>query len=240
MRKKTARSLSHVDGDVTLPIVVDSASKLSPVSRERPDRQAGGQLVALPRAPVADDELVEELCHQQPAAVTELLARFTDLVRHFLVRTLGNTVDLEDLTQETFLTVIRRIRTLRNPTALRSFVVSVTIRVARNELRKRSIRRFVGLDETMDVPVSLPHDMAVSEGIRHLYDALGRLDADSRLAFVLRHVEGCELVEAAEACGCSLATIKRRLSRAEKRFSAIVKGDAVLRELFAAEEGRER
>ncbi len=206
----------------------------------QPDRQAGAQLVALPLAPVADDELVAGLREQRPTAVAELLARHTDLVRTFLVRSLGSSTDVEDLTQETFLTVIRRIRTLRDPAALRSFVVSVTIRIARNELRKRSIRRFVGLDTTTEVPVALPHDATVTEGVRHLYDALDRLDADCRLAFVLRHVEGYELLEAAKACGCSLATVKRRLNRAEKRFTAISQGDPVLREFLSAEERRPR
>jgi RNA polymerase sigma-70 factor (ECF subfamily) len=38
------------------------------------------------------------------------------------------------------------------------------------------------------------------------------------MAFVLRHVHGTTLVEAAEACETSLATIKRRLARAEVLF----------------------
>ena len=203
----------------------------------QPDQQAGARLVALPLAPLSDDELVEGLREQRPAAVAELLARHTDLVRSFLVRTLGSSMDVEDLAQETFLTVLRRIRTLRNPGALRSFVVSVTIRIARNELRKRSIRRFVGFDTSTDVPVSLPHDAAVTEGVRHLYAALDRLDADCRLAFVLRHVEGYELLEAATSCGCSLATLKRRLNRAERRFVAISEGDPVLRDFLDTDRG---
>jgi len=38
------------------------------------------------------------------------------------------------------------------------------------------------------------------------------------MAFVLRHVHGATLVEVAEACATSLATVKRRLARAEKSF----------------------
>jgi RNA polymerase sigma-70 factor (ECF subfamily) len=218
-------------------VTVDSTQRLHSVPSAKPNRQASAQLVALPLPPIEDSELVAGLRTQRPASVAELLSRYTDLVRHFLVRTLGSSHDVEDLTQETFLTVIRRVRTLRNPAALRSFVVSVAIRIARNELRKRSLRRFVGFDTTTEVPVALPHDVTVTEGVRHLYRALDRLDAECRLAFVLRHVEGYELLEVADACGCSLATIKRRLTRAEKRFVAISQGDAVLREFLAAEEG---
>jgi RNA polymerase sigma-70 factor (ECF subfamily) len=66
--------------------------------------------------------------------------------------------------------------------------------------------------------------------------ALNKLDAESRAAFVLRHVEGCDLGETATACNCSLATIKRRLAKAEKRFEAISRADPVLR-TFLQERG---
>jgi len=188
-----------------------------------------GRVLTLAVSRAADSALLEGLLEQEPSAVAALYDRFLGLVQRLLVRTLGSSHDLEDLTQETFITVVRRCPTLRDPSALRSFIVSVTLRVARNELRKRAIRRFVGLDEAADVPVSHPHDAAVAQGIRHLYAALDRLDADSRTAFVLRYVEGCDLGETARASGCSLATVKRRLSRAEKRFEAIAKGDPVLR-----------
>ena len=69
------------------------------------------------------------------------------------------------------------------------------------------------------------------------FRALDQLDSLSRAAFVLRHVEGYELEETARLCGCSLATIKRRLARAEKRFQALSRGDAVLRDLLSEELG---
>jgi RNA polymerase sigma-70 factor (ECF subfamily) len=183
--------------------------------------------------PTTEDlEFVHAIVHQQPAAIARLFDRYAPLVRRTLVRTLGNAVDLDDLAQDTFITVIRRAHTLRDPSALRAFVVSVAVRIARNELRKRAIRRFVGLEDAISLPVAGPLDAALVEGVRHIYDALGRLSTDARLAFVLRHVEGYELTETAAACGCSLATIKRRLSRAEARFEAIANGDPTLREFL--------
>ncbi len=53
---------------------------------------------------------------------------------------------------------------------------------------------------------------------------LDAMPVDQRMAFVLRYVHGATLVEAADACGTSLATIKRRLSRAEARFLDAVRG----------------
>lgn len=200
----------------------------------RPDTARKHERPASVAPPPTTEELefVHGIVHQQPAAVVELFDRYAALVRRTLVRTLGNAVDLDDLTQDTFITVIRRAHTLRDPCALRSFVVSVAVRTARNELRKRAIRRFVGLEDASSLPVAGPLDAALVEGVRHIYDALARLSTEARLAFVLRHVEGYELTETAAACGCSLATIKRRLSRAESRFEAIANGDPTLREFL--------
>jgi DNA-directed RNA polymerase specialized sigma24 family protein len=35
---------------------------------------------------------------------------------------------------------------------------------------------------------------------------------------MLRHVEGCELTDVAEQCGCSLATVKRRITSADAQL----------------------
>jgi RNA polymerase sigma-70 factor (ECF subfamily) len=51
--------------------------------------------------------------------------------------------------------------------------------------------------------------------LRWLDAALARIDDRERIAWMLRHVEGLALEEVAEACSCSLATVKRRISAAE-------------------------
>lgn len=184
---------------------------------------------------VSDDaSLVQALAAGEGPAVAELFDRYAYVVRGVFVRALGTTSDLEDHMQEAFLTIVRRISTLRDPGALRSFVVSVAVRLARNELRRRAFRQFIGLHEVIDPPVTPAHDPEASEAVRRLYAVLSRLDTDSRLAFVVRHLEGFELTEAADVCNCSLATIKRRLAKAEKCFEAMARRDPVLRSLLAA------
>ena len=54
--------------------------------------------------------------------------------------------------------------------------------------------------------------------LRETYKTLDTLPANERIAFVLRFIDGLTLPEAAAAAGTSLATFKRRLSRAEKKF----------------------
>jgi RNA polymerase sigma-70 factor, ECF subfamily len=58
--------------------------------------------------------------------------------------------------------------------------------------------------------------------LSRLDQALMALPVPLRLAWMLRHVEGCELAEVAEQCSCSLATIKRRIARADEQLKARV------------------
>ena len=70
----------------------------------------------------------------------------------------------------------------------------------------------------------------VSEALRCTYELLGKLPPDERLAFALRHIDGMELTAVAAACGVSLATIKRRLARAQATFVSMASQHAVLAE----------
>lgn len=190
------------------------------------------RVVSLGRGAMSEAQLVFGLVDRQPRAIAELFDRYADLLRGLLTRTLGSERDVDDLVQETFLTVIRRARDLHTPESLRSFVVSVALRTAKNELRKRAVRRWVGLDDVAELPLPTVGDAVVRDRVRRVYAALDRLDSSSRLLFVLRYVEGFELTEVAEATQCSLSTVKRRLARVRKRFETMASRDPVLRELM--------
>ena len=66
--------------------------------------------------------------------------------------------------------------------------------------------------------------------MRAVYGVIETLPSDERLAFTLRFVSGLELSEVATACRVSLATIKRRLSRAEARFAKAAETSPLLQQ----------
>jgi RNA polymerase sigma-70 factor (ECF subfamily) len=206
------------------------ASRRSRAGSGATDAPRLGPVIPLGRADLDGSELVEGLIDGQPVAVAALYDRFAPLVRRILIRAFGSATDVDDVAQEIFLTVVRRVRGLREPTALRSFVVGVTLRFAKNELRKRTLRRWVGLE--IEPAAVADADPTTRDAVRRVYRVLDRLDATSRLVFVLRHVEGLELKELAVASGNSLATVKRKLARAQARFDALATADPVLCEYF--------
>lgn len=177
---------------------------------------------------VGDDEerLVDALRVGRAWAERTLVEQHAGQVRRVLVRILGAEADLDDLAQEVFLRAIERVCHLRDGVTLKSWVTSFAVNVAREALRRRARRRWLSFFAPEDLPE--PEAEMQDEGtgadaraaLRATYAVLDTLSADLRTAFALRHVDAMELADIAQACGVSLATIKRRLERAEAAFGA--------------------
>jgi RNA polymerase sigma-70 factor (ECF subfamily) len=212
-----------------------SIGKQDPVPTPVPVSEDVGRVVSLRVEPPRDADLLDGLQAGRPAAIAALYDRYAGSVRRILTRMLSDASEADDLTQETFLVVLRRVADIHRPEALRSFVVGTAVRTAKNELRRRAVRRFIGLDDESATLVVAPHDAVVSEQVVRLQAVLQELGADNRALFLLRHVECLELTELATAFDCSLATVKRKLSRVDARFRALARSDRALRDLVPEE-----
>jgi RNA polymerase sigma-70 factor (ECF subfamily) len=102
---------------------------------------------------------------------------------------------------------------------------AIVTRTAHKRLRTRRLRRRLGLlptSESTSVIDAIASD-ANSETraqLAEIYAVLERLPAQARIALVLRRVEGMNIEEIAQLMGISIATVKRRLQRAEKAVSS--------------------
>ncbi len=184
---------------------------------------------ALPHRFASDEDLVAACIAKRAPAARAIWDRFSGLVRGILRRSLGRQ-DVEDSVQDSFMRFFRLVDRLREPSKLRSFVVGVTLRVAREELRRRRVRRWLTLTSDGHVPETLiaTSDTEATEALRRFERLLNRLDTDSRVIFVLRFVEEIPTVEIADALSCSLATAKRRVKRAREKVEAAAAEDPVL------------
>jgi len=154
-------------------------------------------------------------------AVAALFDRHAPHVRRVLARVLGIDSELPDLLHEVFLRALEGVDRLSDPAALQGWLTSIAVFTARGCIRKRKARRWLRLvapEEVPEVEAATP-SAEVTEALKEAYLLLGRLPADERIPFALRFIDGMELTEVAAACGVSLATIKRRLSRAQDAFS---------------------
>ena len=178
--------------------------------------------------PAADDDgdarddarLVARLREGDPGAPAALFDRYGALVNRVLLRILGGGPDHDDRVQETFLEVLRSLPSLRDEGALRPWLTTIAARVARSELRRRRVRRFFSLADDELPDAAAFEDHPARDALRAVWRVLDEMPTDERLAFTLRFVHGEQLTVVADACGCSLATVKRWLARAEQRFVA--------------------
>jgi RNA polymerase sigma-70 factor (ECF subfamily) len=200
---------------------------LSAPLRLVPKPLGGPARAADPGPPSAD--LLRDLRARRPAAERWLVETHARRVERLLFRILGDMRLIEDGCQEVFARVFARIDDVREPEALKPFVTAVTVFVAREAIRRRRRHRwlsFFASDELPDMPAGA--DPEARQGVLAFYRVLDGFDAEERVAFTLRFVEGLELTAVAAACGVSLATIKRKLQRAEAVFVARCKRDEVL------------
>lgn len=147
-----------------------------------------------------------------------LFRRYSSYVAAVAHRLLGRDEEVDDTIQEVFLIAVRSLRTVRDPGAIRGWLARITVRTARQRLRKRRVRAFLGLD----APAAYEHvsDSGASGEDRALlarvYRVLDALPANQRIAWSLRYIEGEPLESVATLSGCSLATAKRRIAAASR------------------------
>lgn len=173
----------------------------------------------------SDAAVVAAIRAGEPAGGAALYDRHHRYVRRVLMRVLGPDVDLHDLTQDVFVAAIDSIDRLLEPRALRGWLAAISVNCVRVELRRRTKGRSIRLfpqHELPDVPAPA-NAPEVDEAVRATYHVLARLAPDERIPFALRFIDGMELTEVASACEVSLATIKRRLANAQKRFTSIAR-----------------
>src|SRR5215212_4826589 len=90
---------------------------------------------------VDDATLVHNLVDQHPDAARLIWQRFAPMVLRILRRSFGPDEDVEDLAQEAFMCVVQTASSLREPQALKAFVITVTAFTVRGELRRRYAKR---------------------------------------------------------------------------------------------------
>jgi len=184
-----------------------------------------------PGAGLDDETLVGEALAGKHWAQREMWYRFAPMVYGLLRRSLGSRHDPEDLVQEVFLRVFRRLHTLEKASAVRSFVYSVGVRVVWEEIRhiqvlQRAQAQLVVLGDGSAAGVA---DFEARDTLSRIERIMGGMKEKYRAVFVLRHVEGMDLQEISDGLGISLATVKRYLVKSLKAIQDGMAKDEGLR-----------
>ena len=203
--------------------------------QHRADPPDGRQLVLAPPLQPADitqlhdRELGLALLAGHAGAPREAWRRFAPMVGGILRRFLGPGTEVEDCTQEVFLCLFKKLRCLRDPGALRAFVMAIAIRIGRRQGRRSSARCIVLADDPDLAERKLaPCEVRAQYAVVRLYRLLSLLRERERTAFVLRFIEVMQTDEIAWAMGASNSTVRRSFRRAKVRVYCLAQQDAFL------------
>jgi RNA polymerase sigma-70 factor (ECF subfamily) len=147
------------------------------------------------------------------------------------LRMTGNTAEAEDLTQEAFLQLYRKIATFRGESAFSTWLHRLAVNVVLMHLRKKGLPE-VSLQETLE-PTEEDgpkkdigaHDQVLAGSIDrvNLDRAIETLPPGYRIIFVLHDIEGYEHNEIAEMMGCSIGNSKSQLHKARMKLRDLLK-----------------
>ena len=175
-----------------------------------------------------DADLIAAVLAGSETAFEELIGRYQERVFRLLSRYSRDRDECEDLAQEVFLKVFRKLHTFSQDSAFFTWLYRITVNTATDHVTKRSRRRLqlVEDNETLDegqprsemagVDQSLL-DAELAEVTRSILDSLPE---KYRSILVLREFEELSYTEIAEVLGIQLGTVESRLFRARQRFKA--------------------
>ncbi|MFO0619227.1 MAG: sigma-70 family RNA polymerase sigma factor [Polyangiaceae bacterium] len=176
---------------------------------------------------IADDKLVARALDGDRWADEAIFRKHARYVGSLAGRLLRSRSEAEDVVQDTFALALTELPKLRDPAKLRGWLAQIAVSQVRRRFRRARLLRAFGLDRSVE-DLGLADLVAGSASpevgalLAELDDALRELDADRRIAWMLRYVEGEQLEDVAAACGCSLATAKRRITSADVHVRARV------------------
>jgi RNA polymerase sigma-70 factor, ECF subfamily len=210
---------------------MSSKKKLQKLENENSSGAVSGAVLPLLSLDASDEALMNALKKQNPGAKRLFYTRYADHVQRVLIRIIGIDDAIPELISETFLQAFSSVHSLRNGSSLKAWVSMIAVFTARGLIRKRKKRRLMRLFEPkkMQDVLTFETDTDAREALRVMYEILEEMPTDERVAFSLRFIEGMHLREVADVCGVSLATIKRRLSRAQQTFVPMAKEDPLLK-----------
>jgi RNA polymerase sigma-70 factor (ECF subfamily) len=186
-------------------------------------RQENLMTVTVERPQSAVDlELARAVAAGNPDAFEELYRKYYKRVYSLCLRMLGDPTLAEDLAQEVFLQVYRKIGGFRGDSAFTTWLHSLTVNQVLMHFRKRGIKLEQTVDDqelasVVDTPLGSTRRTSIVDRLA-LDKAIAQLAPGYRTVFVLHDVEGYEHEEIAEMLGISVGTSKSQLHKARMRL----------------------
>ncbi|MDQ3687674.1 MAG: RNA polymerase sigma factor [Acidobacteriota bacterium] len=179
------------------------------------------------KKPAPDYALTQRAAEGDMGAFEELYERHNRRVYSLCLRMTSNVAEAEDLAQEVFIQLFRKVGSFRGESAFTTWLHRLTVNQVLMHFRKRGVR----MEQTTDdgeTPVQVvagtenPNQMPVVDRIA-IDKAVAQLPPGYRTVFVLHDVEGHEHEEIARMLGVSVGTSKSQLHKARMKLRGLLR-----------------
>lgn len=171
------------------------------------------------KEPEVGDLILCKRCQQGDiGALEELYKRHKDKVYALALRLTNNVQDAEDIVQDVFVQVHRKINSFRGDAAFSSWLYRIATNISMSALRQRQRRR---KEQTSEHIQASSHQAQVKDTRLlkpFLEEAIASLPPKSRMVFVLHDVQGFQHQEIAQMLNCSVGTSKSQLHKARSHL----------------------
>lgn len=185
-----------------------------------------------PKQKINEAEAIERAKQGDEAAFEVLYQLHKRRVYSLCLRMVSNPSQAEDLAQEAFLQLFRKIGTFRGESAFSTWLHRMTVNVVLMQLRKKGLP-IVSLEETLEADEEVPRKEFGADDVKlagsvdrmQLERAINRLPPGYKTVFVLHDVEGFEHNEIAQMVGCSIGNSKSQLHKARLKLRDYLKSN---------------
>ncbi len=181
---------------------------------------------------MAESEIIHRAKRRDAAAFESLYKLHSRRIYALCLRMLGNISEAEDLTQEAFLQLFRKIHTFRGESAFSTWLHRMAVNLVLMRLRRKAPSQ-VPLECSAELSEANGQsfreigsaDLALNGSIDRicLERAVAQLPACYKLVFELHDVQGYKHTEIAEMMECSVGTSKAQLHRAHKKLRVLLR-----------------
>jgi len=169
----------------------------------------------LNRETLPDLDLMRRVQEGEMVSYNTLVNRYKDRLFNVLYRMLSSEDEANDLLQETFLRVWQHKMSYDFRFAFSTWIYTIALNLARNELRRRKKIKFLDIFDFADKLTAKEEKKDTSANLKTLLESeMKRLPEKYKTAFLLRDVDNLSYEEIAQVLGVPLGTVKSRVNRA--------------------------
>ncbi len=169
-----------------------------------------------------DFELIKNFIAGDESIFRTLVIKHRDKVRNLVFITLGDAENVDDISQEVFISVYHKLKEFRFESKFTTWLYRITINKCRDFLRKKKVRSiFVPLaDSDREYPTGpFSENIDIPQLVRK---AIDKLPEKLKIPLILRDIDGLSYKEIAEQLGTEVGVIKSRIFRARESLRIIL------------------